>query len=40
VKMRELYDIGYRAARAGPEWAVRPPGFQADPPGDPAARTK
>lgn len=28
VKMRELYDIGYRAAREGPEWEARPPGFQ------------
>jgi predicted acylesterase/phospholipase RssA len=28
VKMAELYDIGYRTARAGPEWEVRPPGFQ------------
>jgi hypothetical protein len=28
VKMAELYEIGYRTARAGPEWEVRPPGFQ------------
>ena len=28
VKMGELYEIGYRTARAGPEWEVRPPGFQ------------
>jgi Patatin-like phospholipase len=28
VKMAELYEIGYRTARTGPEWEVRPPGFQ------------
>jgi predicted acylesterase/phospholipase RssA len=28
VKMAKLYDIGYWTARAGPEWNVRPPGFQ------------
>jgi hypothetical protein len=28
VKMAELYEIGDRTARAGPEWEVRPPGFQ------------
>ena len=28
VKMGERYAIGDRTARAGPEWEVRPPGFQ------------
>jgi hypothetical protein len=28
AKMGELYEIGYRTAHAGPEWEVRPPGFQ------------
>jgi predicted acylesterase/phospholipase RssA len=28
VKMRELYEIGYQAARAGPKWEVRPPGIR------------
>ncbi|MDP9143717.1 MAG: patatin-like phospholipase family protein, partial [Actinomycetota bacterium] len=28
VKMGELYEIGYRTARAGPKWEVRPPGFE------------
>jgi predicted acylesterase/phospholipase RssA len=28
AKMRELYDIGYRAARAGPKWEIRPPGMR------------
>ncbi len=28
VKMGELYAIGDQTARAGPEWEVRPPGFQ------------
>ncbi len=31
VQMRALYDIGYQAARAGPVWETRPPGFQTDP---------
>jgi predicted acylesterase/phospholipase RssA len=30
--MRELYEIGYEAARAGPKWEVRPPGFKHLPP--------
>lgn len=29
VLMGKLYEIGYKSALAGPEWAVRPPGFQA-----------
>ncbi len=32
VKMAELYEVGYRAALAGPVWSVRPPGLQADQP--------
>jgi hypothetical protein len=28
VKIAELYEIGYRTARAGPDWEIRPPGFQ------------
>jgi predicted acylesterase/phospholipase RssA len=28
VQMGKLYEVGYRAARAGPEWELRPPGFQ------------
>jgi predicted acylesterase/phospholipase RssA len=28
--MRELYDVGYRSARAGPKWEIRPPGMQAE----------
>jgi hypothetical protein len=28
VRMGELYEIGYRTALTGPEWEVRPPGFQ------------
>jgi predicted acylesterase/phospholipase RssA len=31
VKMRELYEVGYRTALAGPVWSVNPPGLQADP---------
>lgn len=27
-KMRELYQIGYRAALAGPDWEIYPPGLQ------------
>jgi hypothetical protein len=40
VKMRELYDIGYRAAHAGPQWSVRPPGFEEDLPGGAAPPPK
>jgi hypothetical protein len=29
VKMRELYDLGYQAAAAGPAWSTEPPGFRA-----------
>jgi predicted acylesterase/phospholipase RssA len=32
VRMRELYEIGYRIARAGPEWEVHPPAFRTEPP--------
>ena len=32
VRMRELYEIGYRAARAGPEWEVHPPAFRTEQP--------
>lgn len=28
--MRELYGVGYRSARAGPKWEIRPPGMQAE----------
>jgi predicted acylesterase/phospholipase RssA len=28
AKMRELYDVGYRTARSGPKWEVRPPGLR------------
>jgi Patatin-like phospholipase len=30
VVMRQLYDVGYRAAIAGPDWVTRPPGFRFD----------
>jgi hypothetical protein len=29
VKMSELYELGYAVARRGPEWATKPPGFDA-----------
>jgi predicted acylesterase/phospholipase RssA len=33
VRMGDLYEIGYRIARAGPEWEVQPPAFRtAQPP--------
>jgi hypothetical protein len=32
VRMGELYEVGYKAARAGPKWEVQPPAFRADPP--------
>jgi len=28
VKMAELYEIGYKAALAGPVWETQPPGFR------------
>ena len=28
VEMAKLFEIGYKAARAGPVWAVEPPGLQ------------
>jgi hypothetical protein len=31
AKMTELYEVGYRAALAGPVWSVNPPGLQGDP---------
>jgi hypothetical protein len=29
VKMRALYDLGFRGALAGPEWSTKPPGVTA-----------
>jgi len=30
IVMRRLYDVGYGAAKAGPKWNTRPPGFDFD----------
>ena len=30
VKMAELYEVGYKAALAGPVWSVEPPLLQTD----------
>jgi hypothetical protein len=32
AKMRELYDLGYRDALAGPAWSTNPPGTAAQTP--------
>ena len=32
VRMSELYEIGYRTARAGPEWELHPPAFRTEQP--------
>jgi hypothetical protein len=32
VAMRALYDVGYRSAAAGAQWATRPPGLQVEAP--------
>ena len=32
VRMGELYEIGYKVARAGPEWEVQPPAFRTEQP--------
>jgi hypothetical protein len=32
VRMKELYEIGYEVARAGPKWELQPPAFRIEQP--------
>jgi hypothetical protein len=31
AKMKDLYEVGYRTALAGPVWSLNPPGLKEDP---------